>query len=90
MQAVQTKSKEIKLTKRMTRTKLRLLLIFTLELIPNAVQQLDVTLLGILFQSGDESPRHCARRLPCYRRVLPVKESATTVVTEKKGPKVET
>lgn len=42
----------------MAATQLRLLGIFTRQLITNAVQQLDIALLGVLPQSGDERPRH--------------------------------
>lgn len=42
----------------MTAAQLRLLLVLALQLITDAVQQLDVALIGVLAQRCDESPRH--------------------------------
>jgi hypothetical protein len=42
----------------MTAAQLWLLLVLALQLIANAVQQLDVALIGVLAQCCDESPGH--------------------------------
>ena len=44
----------------MTTAQLRLLRVFALELRADAVQQLDVALLWVLLQRGDEGPGHGA------------------------------
>lgn len=54
----------------MTAAQLRLLGILGRKLVPNAVQQLDIALLGILPQGSDESPRHGASGLASDLGVL--------------------
>lgn len=54
----------------MTTAQLRLLRIFTLQLIPYTIQQLHITLLRIFLQRCDESPRHGPCRLARDLRVL--------------------
>jgi hypothetical protein len=49
------------LTKWMTAAQLRLLLVLALKLITDAVQQLDIALIGVLAQRCDECPRHGTR-----------------------------
>ena len=49
-----------RLTQWVTATQLRLLRVFALKLISNAVQQLNVALIRVLLQAGDEGPRHSA------------------------------
>ena len=56
----------------MTAAQLRLLGIFGFQFISDAVQQLDVALLGVLLQGGDEGPAHCAGGLACDGGVLSV------------------
>lgn len=51
------------LTKRMAAAQLRLLLVFPFELFADAVEQLHVALLRVLFQRRDERVRHGARSL---------------------------
>jgi hypothetical protein len=53
----------------MTAAQLRLLLILALELITNAVEELDVALVGVLAESRDERPGHGARGLAGNRCV---------------------
>lgn len=55
----------------MTAAQLRLLRVFTLQFVTDAVKQLHVALLGILLERGDEGPRHGARCLAGDLRVLP-------------------
>ena len=50
---------------------LRPLLVLPLEEVAHAVQQLDVALLRVLLERGDEGPGHGARRLRVDRRVGP-------------------
>ena len=57
-------------TQWMTTAQLRLLRIFTLQLIPYTIQQLHIALLGILLQRRDKRPRHGPRRLARNLRVL--------------------
>lgn len=59
-------------TKRMTAAQLRLLLVLALQLFADAVEQLDVALLRVLLERGNESPRHGAGGLTSNVRVLPV------------------
>lgn len=47
-----------KLTKRVATGELRLLCIFCSELVSDAVEQLDVALLGVLPESRDKRPGH--------------------------------
>ena len=56
----------------MTTTELRTLGVLGGQLGSNTIQQLDVTLMRILLESGDESPRHGSRRLTSDRCVGPV------------------
>ena len=51
------------LTQWMAAGELRLLRVFGSELVTDAVQQLDVALLGVLLHSGDEGPGHGAGSL---------------------------
>lgn len=51
------------LTQWMAARELRFLRIFGREFVTDAVQQLDVALLGILLHGGDEGPRHGASGL---------------------------
>jgi hypothetical protein len=46
------------LTQWMAARELRLLGVFGSKLVTDAVQQLDVALLGVLLHSGDEGPGH--------------------------------
>lgn len=62
---------ELERTQRMATAQLRLLRVFTLEFVTNAVKQLHVALLRVLLECGDEGPRHGARCLACDLRVLP-------------------
>lgn len=57
------------LTQRMTAAELRLLRILALQLITNAVKQLDVALLRVLLQRGDKCPAHSTSSLATYGRV---------------------
>ena len=52
--------KRTELTKWVAARQLRLLGIFCLKNIANAIEQLDVALLWILLDSGDEGPGHGA------------------------------
>lgn len=52
-------SEEVKLTQWMTATKLRLLRVLRSQLVSDAVQQLNVALLRVLFQCRYKGPRHC-------------------------------
>lgn len=52
-----------RLTKRMTATQLRLLRILGLEHVPDGVEQLQVRLVPVRLDGGDEGPGHSARRL---------------------------
>jgi hypothetical protein len=53
----------------MTATQLRLLAILSLELITDAIQQLDVALVGILLESINKRPRHGTRGLSLDRSI---------------------
>ena len=53
----------VELTQRVTTAQLGFLVVLALELVADAVQQLDVALVGVLAQGGDEGPTHCARGL---------------------------
>ena len=53
----------------MTATQLWLLIVLALELVTDAVEQLDVTLVGVLTQRGDKSIRHGACSLTTDTRV---------------------
>lgn len=59
-------------TKRMTAAELRLLRVLGLELITNTIEQLDVALLGVLFEGRNERPRHGSCSLARDVCVLPV------------------
>src|SRR3569833_1199338 len=50
-------------TQGMTARQLRLLSVLCLQDVANAVEQLDVALLRILLERGDEGPGHGTRRL---------------------------
>ena len=65
---------KVLLTQRMAAAQLRLLCVFGFQLIPDAVQELHVALLGILFQGGDKGPGHGACGLAGYLGVLSVGE----------------
>ena len=54
----------------MAAAQLRLLRVFGLKLVPDAVQELHVALLRVLFQGGYESPGHGAGGLAGYLGVL--------------------
>lgn len=58
-----------RLTQWMAAAQLRLLLVFPLKFIADAVQQLHVALLRVLLQSGDERPAHCSSSLPGNVRI---------------------
>jgi hypothetical protein len=62
-------------TQWMTAAQLRFLGILCRQLIADAIQQLHVTLLGILLQSCNEGPRHGACGFTANGCVLPVNES---------------
>lgn len=47
----------------MTATQLRLLGIFGVKLVANAVEELYVALLRVLLHGGNKGPRHCASSL---------------------------
>ena len=51
------------LTKRMATRQLGLLGVAGLQLVADAVEQLDIALLRVLLEGGDEGPGHGARRL---------------------------
>ena len=51
------------LTEWMTTRELRLLGVTRLQLVADAVEQLHIALLGVLFEGRDEGPRHGARCL---------------------------
>jgi hypothetical protein len=59
------------LTQRVAAAQLRLLLVLALELLADAVEQLNVALVGVLAQRCDESPGHGARRFATDRCVGP-------------------
>jgi len=59
------------LTERMTTRKLRLLGVAGLQLIADAVEQLDVALLRVLLKGGNEGPGHGASCLGSDGRVGP-------------------
>ncbi len=67
------------LTKRMTTGKLWFLGISCLQLIPDPVQQLHVTLLWVLLQSSDESPGHGTSGLRGNRGVGSMRRELATV-----------
>jgi hypothetical protein len=58
-----------RLTQRMAAAQLRLLLVLALELFANAVEQLDVALVGVLAERCDERPGHGARSFATNRCV---------------------
>ena len=58
----------------MAAAQLRLLRVFGFKLIPDAVQELHVALLRVLFQGGYEGPGHGAGGLAGYLGVLAVGE----------------
>ena len=59
----------------MAAAQLRLLRVFALQLVSDAVQQLHVALLRILLQGGNEGPRHGACGLAGNVRVLSAQRS---------------
>ena len=61
-----------RLTQRVTAAQLWLLGIFTLQLIPNTIQQLHIALLWVLLQRSDERPAHRSCSLACDVCVLSV------------------
>lgn len=61
------------LTQWMTAAQLRLLVIFALQLITDAVEQLYIALVRILAERRDESPRHGSRSFSTNTCVGPVK-----------------
>lgn len=63
----------------MTAAQLRLLVILALELVTNAVQQLNVTLLRVLPECCYEGVRHGASGLSCNVGVRSVRYSLVTV-----------
>jgi hypothetical protein len=65
----------------MTAAQLRLLLILALELLANAVEQLDVALIWVLAQSRDKGPGHGARGFAANRRVGTVISLATLQIS---------
>ena len=65
---------KVLLTQRVAAAQLRLLRVFGFQLIPDAVQELHVALLGVLFQGGDKGPGHGAGGLAGYLGVLSVWE----------------
>ena len=58
----------------MAAAQLRLLRVFGFQLIPDAVQELHVALLGVLFQGGYKGPGHSACGLAGYLGVLSARE----------------
>lgn len=56
----------------MAAAQLRLLCVLTLELVADAVQELHVTLLGVLLQGGDKGPGHSPSSLPSDICVLSI------------------
>ena len=68
-------SEWVPLTQRVATGKLRPLCVFGGELVTNAVQQLNVALLRILLQRGNEGPRHGTSCLRSNRGIGPVDKS---------------
>jgi hypothetical protein len=60
------------LTQRMTAAQLWLLAVLALELVANAVQQLDIALIRVLLQARQESIGHGTRSLVGNRSIGPV------------------
>ena len=73
----------------MTAAQLRLLRVFTLQFVTDAVKQLHVALLGILLERGDEGPRHGARCLAGDLRVLPTQLQTRISKCKHKGNEEE-
>lgn len=63
----------------MAAAQLRLLCVLALELVADAVQQLHVTLLGVLLQGSDKRPGHSPSSLPSDSCVLSTEEEITLV-----------
>lgn len=61
----------------MTAAKLRLLRVLGLELFTDAVEQLNVALLRVLLEGGDESPGHGSGGLASDVCVLPMRERSS-------------
>lgn len=55
----------------MTAAQLRLLLVLALELVADAIEQLDVALVWVLAERGDEGPRHGAGSLTADTGISP-------------------
>ena len=64
----------------MATAQLRLLRVFTLQLLANTIQQLHVALLRVLLECRDESPGHGARCLTCDMGVLSTLQIITSVI----------
>ena len=73
----------------MTTRQLRLLGIPGLQLIANAVEQLDVALLRILLEGGDEGPGHGAGGLGLDRCVGSVSHTVNILQKLKKRKKIK-
>lgn len=66
-------------TERMTAAQLRLLGVLGLELVANAVEELDVALLRVLLQRRDEGPGHGSCGLAGDLCVLPISEKSLVI-----------
>jgi len=71
-------------TERVTARQLRLLRVVRLEQVTNAVQQLQVTLLGVGIERCNERPRHGTRGLRGNRGIGTAKMSAISPPKKKK------
>lgn len=70
----------MKHTKRMATAQLWLLRVLALQVVANAVEQLDVTLLRVLLERVDKGPRHGSSSLASDIGVLPVHENRSAGV----------
>lgn len=68
----------------MAAAQLRLLCVLALELVADAVQELHVTLLGVLLQGSDKRPGHSPGSLPSDSCVLSI-ERPPSLERHKKG-----
>lgn len=59
----------------MAAAQLRLLCVLALELVADAIQELDVTLLRVLLQGSDKRPGHSPGSLPTNSCVLSIERS---------------
>ena len=72
------------LTQRMAAAQLRLLCVLALELVADAIQELDVTLLRVLLQGSDKRPGHSPGSFPSNSCVLSI-ESPPSLERHKRG-----